>query len=174
MYVGTREWRQFDCHRTTTNKVIAEVPIGQGPQAIVYVPGAVTEGSGAQGLQPLGVAGEVAHCPGYRWRRCGSAAPAPTSVSLFDQGLLQVLQVSATGLQPKQPYMLALAEQPDGTGALQPLASFATNAAGAAIVNAIGPIRQIVEVKASTMRRYLVIVSGSAAHPGEVVQVQVP
>jgi hypothetical protein len=31
-----------------------------------------------------------------------------------------------------------------------------------------------VEVKASTMRRYLVIVSGSAAHPGEVVQVQVP
>jgi hypothetical protein len=95
-------------------------------------------------------------------------------VSLFDQGLLQVLQVSATGLQPKQPYLLALAEKPDGTGALQPLASFATNASGAAIVNAIGPIRQIVEVKASTMRRYLVIVSGTAAHPGEVVQVQVP
>jgi hypothetical protein len=77
-------------------------------------------------------------------------------------------------LQPKQPYLLALAQMPDGTGALQPLASFATNVTGAAMVNAIGPIRQIVEVKASTMRRYLVIVSGSAAHPGEVVQVQVP
>jgi hypothetical protein len=95
-------------------------------------------------------------------------------VSLFDQGLLQVLQASATGLQPRQPYLLALAEQPDGTGTLQPLASFVTNAAGSAIVNAIGPIRQIVEVKASTMRRYLVISSGSAAHPGAIVQVQVP
>ena len=87
---------------------------------------------------------------------------------------MQVLQVSATGLQPKQPYLLALADQPDGSGALQPLASFATNSTGSAIVNAIGPIRQIVEVKASTMRRYLVIASGSAAHPGAIVQVQMP
>jgi YVTN family beta-propeller protein len=170
MYVGLENGDSLIAIDTTTNKVIGEVPIGQGPQAIVYVPGAVTEGNGAQGLQPLGVAGEVAHLT----MAPAGAAPAPTSVSLFDQGLLQVLQVSATGLQPKQPYLLALAEQPDGTGALQPLASFATNTTGAAIVNAIGPIRQIVEVKASTMRRYLVIVSGSAAHPGEVVQVQVP
>jgi YVTN family beta-propeller protein len=170
MYVGLENGDSLVAIDTTTNKVIGEVPIGQGPQAIVYVPGAVTEGSGAQGLQPLGVAGEVAHLT----LAPAGAPSAPTSVSLFDQGLLQVLQVSATGLQPKQPYLLALAEKPDGTGALQPLASFATNAAGAAIVNAIGPIRQIVEVKASTMRRYLVIVSGTAAHPGEVVQVQVP
>jgi YVTN family beta-propeller protein len=170
MYVGLENGDSLIAIDTTTNKVIGEVPIGQGPQAIVYVPGAVTEGSGVQGLQPLGVAGEVAHLT----MAPAGAAPAPTSVSLFDQGLLQVLQVSATGLQPKQPYLLALAERPDGTGALQPLASFATNATGAAIVNAIGPIRQIVEVKASTMRRYLVIVSGSAAHPGEVIQVQVP
>jgi YVTN family beta-propeller protein len=170
MYVGLENGDSLVAIDTTTNKVIGEVPIGQGPQAIVYVPGAVTEGSGAQGLQPLGVAGEVAHLT----LAPAGASSAPTSVSLFDQGLLQVLQVSATGLQPKQPYLLALAEKPDGTGALQPLASFATNASGAAIVNAIGPIRQIVEVKASTMRRYLVIVSGTAAHPGEVVQVQVP
>jgi YVTN family beta-propeller protein len=170
MYVGLENGDSLIAIDTTTNKVIGEVPIGQGPQAVVYVPGAVTEGSGTQGLQPLGVAGEVAHLT----MAPAGASSAPTSVSLFDQGLLQVLQVSATGLQPKQPHLLALAQKPDGTGALQPLASFATNAAGAAIVNAIGPIRQIVEVKASTMRRYLVIVSGSAAHPGEVVQVQVP
>jgi YVTN family beta-propeller protein len=169
MYVGLENGDSLIAIDTITNKVIGETPIGQGPQAIVYVPGAVTEGSGSQGLQPLGVAGEVAHLT----MAPAGAASAPTSVSLFDQGLLQVLQVSATGLQPKQPYLLALAEKPDGTGALQPLASFATNSAGAAIVNAIGPIRQIVEVKASTMRRYLVIVSGSAAHPGDVVQVQV-
>jgi YVTN family beta-propeller protein len=176
IYVGLENGDSLTAIDTGTNKVIAEVPIGQAPQAIVYVPGAVTEGNGTQNLQPLGVAGEVAHLalapPG-----AGSPvdrATAPTSVSLFDQGLLQVLQASATGLQPKQPYLLALADQADGGGVLLPLASFMTNPAGAAIVNAIGPIRQIVEVKASTMRRYLVIASGSAAHPGAIIQVQVP
>ena len=52
-------------------------------------------------------------------RRTSSLAPnratkdgkAPTSVSLFDQGLIQVLQASVTGLEPKQKYVLALAEQ---------------------------------------------------------------
>jgi len=172
MYVGLENGDSLIAIDTTTNKVIAEVPIGQAPQAIVYVPAAVTGGNGTHGLQPLGVAGEAAHLAMAPANAQVSASGAPTSVSLFDQGLMQVLQVSATGLQARQPYLLALADQPDGTGALQPLASFATNSTGAAIVNAIGPIRQIVEVKASTMRRYLVIVAGTAAHPGEVVQVQ--
>jgi YVTN family beta-propeller protein len=178
VYIGIENGDSLTAIDTLTNKVVADVPIGQAPQAVTYVPNAVPEGSGAEGLQPLGVAGEAAHLalapPKEASAAGGSTASAPTSVSLFDQGLLQVLQASATGLQPKQPYLLALAEQPDGSGTLQPLASFMTNAAGSAIVNAIGPIRQIVEVKASTMRRYLVIASGSAAHPGSVVQVQVP
>jgi YVTN family beta-propeller protein len=177
IYVGIENGDSLTTIDTQTNKVMADVPIGQAPQAVVYVPGAVIEGNGTEGLQPLGVAGEAAHLA-LAPLEAGStgdasSAGAPTSVSLFDQGLLQVLQASATGLQPRQPYLLALAEQPDGTGTLQPLASFMTNPAGSAIVNAIGPIRQIVEVKASTMRRYLVIASGSAAHPGPVVQVQV-
>jgi YVTN family beta-propeller protein len=178
VYIGIENGDSLTAIDTLTNKVVADVPIGQAPQAVTYVPNAVPEGSGAEGLQPLGVAGEAAHLalapPKEASAAGGSTASAPTSVSLFDQGLLQVLQASATGLQPKQPYLLALADQPDGSGTLQPLASFMTNPAGAAIVNAIGPIRQIVEVKASTMRRYLVIASGSAAHPGSIVQVQVP
>jgi YVTN family beta-propeller protein len=178
VYVGLENADSLTAIDTLTNKVVAEVPIGQAPQAVNYVPNAVPQGSGSEGLQPLGVAGEAAHLAMAPLQEgnaaAGSSASAPSSVTLFDQGLLQVLQVSATGLQPKQPYLLALADQPDGGGTLQPLASFVTNPAGAAIVNAIGPIRQIVEVKASTMRRYLVIASGSAAHPGAIVQVQVP
>jgi YVTN family beta-propeller protein len=178
VYVGIENGDSLTAIDTLTNKVVADVPIGQAPQAVNYVPNAVPEGSGTEGLQPLGVAGEAAHLalapPKEASATGGSTASAPTSVSLFDQGLLQVLQASATGLQPRQPYVLALAEQPDGSGTLQPLASFMTNPAGSAIVNAIGPIRQIVEVKGSTMRRYLVIASGSAAHPGSIVQVQVP
>ena len=61
------------------------------------------------------------------------ASNAPTSVSLFDQGLIQVLEAAVSGLQPKQSYVLALAENPNGTGVLQPLQSFMTNPAGAAI-----------------------------------------
>jgi hypothetical protein len=60
------------------------------------------------------------------------ASNAPTSVSLFDQGLIQVLEAAVSGLQPKQPYVVALAENPDGAGVLQPLQSFMTNPAGAA------------------------------------------
>jgi YVTN family beta-propeller protein len=178
VYVGLENADSLTAIDTLTNKVVAEVPIGQAPQAVNYVSNAVPQGSGAEGLQPLGMAGQAAHlalaAPSEVNAGAVSTASAPSSVTLFDQGLLQVLQVSATGLQPRQPYVLALTERPDGAGTLQPLASFMTNAAGAAIVNAIGPIRQIVEVKASTMRRYLVIASGSAAYPGVIVQVQVP
>jgi YVTN family beta-propeller protein len=171
VYVGMENGDSLTAIDTLTNQVIAEIPIGQGPQAVVYVPNAVPQGNGTQNLQPLGVAGEAAHLV---LAPPGGAAFAPTSVSLFDQGLLQVLQASATGLQPRQPYVLALADEPDGRGGLLPLASFVTNQTGSAIVNAIGPIRQIVEVTASTRRRYLVIASGSAAHPGAIVQVQAP
>ena len=57
---------------------------------------------------------------------------------------------------------------------LQPLAAFMTNPAGAAIVNTVGPIRQLIEAKQDDARRYLVIASGSASELGVAVQVQVP
>src|SRR4030088_2386319 len=46
---------------TATNKMIATSPIGQAPQGITYVPNAVPQGDGTQGLQQLGVAGQTAH-----------------------------------------------------------------------------------------------------------------
>ena len=49
-----------------------------------------------------------------------------------------------------------------------------TNPAGAAIVNAIGPIRQLVESDVKAQRRYLVIAPASGTELGAPVQVQVP
>ena len=69
--------------------------------------------------------------------------------------------------------MLALAENPDGSGPLQPLQRFMTNPAGSAIVNAIGPIRQLVQTDVKAERRYLVIVQASGTKLGAPVQVQV-
>jgi len=171
IYVGLENGDGVTAIDTLTNKVIATVPIGQAPQALAYVPDAVSNGPGTTNLQKLGVAGQVAHLA--LAPAAGGSGAAPTSISLFDQGLVQVLEASVTGLQPKQPYVLALSAKPDGTGPVQPLARFTTNPAGSAIVNAIGPIRQVVESGDAAQRQYLVIVSGSTDKPGMPVQIQV-
>jgi YVTN family beta-propeller protein len=175
VYVGLENDDRMAAIDTMTNKVIATVPIGQAPQAVAYVPNAVPEGAGTEGLEALGVAGQVAQFtmapPGGTKQ---ANAVAPTSVTLFDQGLLQVLQASATGLKPKQHYVLALSERADGSGSLEPLQAFMTNPAGSAIVNAIGPIRQVVQGGSDAPRRYLTIVPGSATELGKPAQVQLP
>ena len=91
------------------------------------------------------------------------------TATLFDQGLVQVLQAAVTGLEPKKAYFIALADSPTG-GNLQPLARFMSNPAGAAIVNAAGPIRQLVDQPASGARRYLVITEEAGGAPGKVLQ----
>jgi YVTN family beta-propeller protein len=170
VYVGLENEDRLAAIDTLTNKVIATSPIGQAAQAIVYVPNAVPEGPGTQGLQPLGVAGLSTQlwlaAPGRK------ADKAPTSVSLSDQGLVQVLEASVTGLEPGKPYVLALSTEASGGGVLQPLQGFMTNPAGAAIVNAIGPIRQLVRGEDKIQRRYLVIVPGTVGNLGALVQVQ--
>jgi YVTN family beta-propeller protein len=172
VYVGLENADALAAIDTLTNKVIATIPIGQAAQAVAYVPDAVPEGDGTENLQPLGVAGVAAH---LTLAPAGKIEGKPaTSVSLFEQGLTQVLQAAVTGLAPKQPYVLALASRPDGAGTLEPLSSFTANPAGAAIVNAVGPIRQIVRGDAKPERRYLVIVPGTPDRLGAPVQVQVP
>ena len=172
VYVGLENADGVVAIDTLTNTVIATVPIGQAPQAVVYVPDAVPEGAGTQGLQALGIAGQAAHLTLAAVHGGSEAGQAPTSVTLFDQGLLQVLQASVTGLAPRQAYVLAFASRPDGSGEVEPLSAFVTNPAGAAIVAAVGPIRQIVANGDEGARRYLVIVPGSAGESGSPVQVQ--
>ncbi|XUJ35460.1 YncE family protein [Bradyrhizobium japonicum] len=171
IYVGLENADALAAIDTATNKVVGNVPIGQAPQAIAYVPNAAPDPDDRQNLQALGVAGQVAHLT-LASKDGAKDGMAPTSVSLFDQGLIQILQASVTGLQPKQKYVLALAEHGDGSGPLQPLAAFMTNPAGSAIVNVAGPIRQIVDQSAAEARRYLVIAAGDAAMPGEAVQIE--
>jgi YVTN family beta-propeller protein len=188
VYVGLENEDKVAAIDTLTNQVIATSPIGQAPQALVYVPDAVPaasgdlnaamtrmmvapEGLGTSNLQPLGVAGRSADLwlvsPGAK-----QEAKAPTSVSLFDQGLVQVLEAAVTGLEPGKPYVLALASEPSGAGPLEPLQGFMTNPAGAAVVNAIGPIRQLVHGEDKAPRRYLVILPGTPDAHGAPVQVQ--
>lgn len=174
---------------TLKNEVIATSPVGQAHQALVYVPDAVPaanisnhnsamttmtvapEGLGTSNLQPLGLAGQSTDLmlvpPGAK-----KEEKTPTSVSLYDRGLVQVLQAAVTGLEPGKPYLIALSSEPSGNGFLEPLQGFMTNRAGAAIVNAIGPICQLVRGEEKTPRRPLVIVPGTPDNHGAPVQVQ--
>jgi YVTN family beta-propeller protein len=174
VYVGLENEDRLAAIDTLTNKVIATSPIGQAAQAVVYVPNAVPEGPGTSGLKPLELAGQSTQLLLVLPGRKGVAGEekAPTSVSLSDQGLVQVLEAAVTGLQPGQTYVLALSSEPSGAGVLQPLQAFKTNPAGSAIVNAIGPIRQVVRGEDKTQRRYLVIVPGTVGNLGAPVQVQ--
>jgi YVTN family beta-propeller protein len=188
VYVGLENEDKVAAIDTLTNQVIATSPIGQAPQALVYVPDAVPamsgdinaamtrmmvapEGLGINNLQPLGIAGQSAQL----WLVSPGAKPeakAPTSVSLSDQGLVQMLEAAVTGLEPGKPYLLALVSEPSGAGVVEPLQGFMTNPAGAAVVNAIGPIRQLVRGEDNIPRRYLVILSGTPDNHGAAVQVQ--
>jgi YVTN family beta-propeller protein len=173
IYVGLENADALAAVDTATNQVVANIPVGQAPQAIVYVPDAAPNPDDRQNLQGLGLAGQTAHL-GLAAKSAAKDKKPATSVALFDQGLIQVVQASVTGLEPKQKYVLGLAEHADGGGTIQPLAAFMTNPVGSAIVNAIGPIRQIVQSAAEGERRYLVIAPGDASKFGEAVQVQTP
>ena len=173
IYVGLENADALAAIDTATNKVIANIPIGQAPQAIAYVPGAAPNPDDRQNLQSLGLAGQVAHLQ-LGPKSDAREGKAPTTVSLFDQGLIQVVQAAVTGLEPKQKYVLALADHADGSGKVDPIAAFITNPAGSAIVEATGPIRQIVQDSAPSERRYLMIAPGEPSKFGEAVQVQTP
>ncbi|GJE54873.1 YncE family protein [Methylobacterium thuringiense] len=167
VYVGLENADKAAVIDTATNTVVAEVPIGQGPQGVAYVPNAVPEGDGRQNLQPLGAAGKTSALT-----LNGTDGKPATQITLFDQGVLQTLQAAVTGLPAKMPFVLALSDDPKGAGMIEPLAAFMTNPAGAAIVNAIGPIRQVIRTDAGTGRRYLVVAEGKPGELGGVVQVQ--
>lgn len=166
IYVGLENADAVAAIDTATNKVIATIPIGQGPQGVAYVPGAVPSGNGMAGLQPLAKAGEKVQLV--------LSGTGQSQVTLFDQGQVQILQAAVVGLPPKMPFVLGLSTSPDGNGPVEPLAKFLTNPAGGAIVNAVGPLRQIVTQAAPAgARRYLVIASGQPEAVSTVVQRQV-
>jgi YVTN family beta-propeller protein len=154
---------------TSTNTVVANIPIGQAPNGVAYLSNAVPHGDGTQNLVPLGLAANK-----VTLSLDGAGRHAVTQVTLFDQGVVQVLQAAVTGLMPKQPYVLALSSDAKGAGPLEPLAGFMTNPAGAAVVDTVGPIRQIAQAGGKDARRVLVIASGTPASLGDRVQIQAP
>ena len=158
VYVALENGEHCAAIDTVTNKVIANIPIGQTTQALVYVPNAVPSGSGTDNLMPLGAAANTAR---LHLEAGGTALPeAQASVAVNSLGLLDLVQIAAKGLAPQTPYQVYLAEsnQPP-LGKLEPLAILKTNPDGAGIVQAIGPLKVLAgnDPNSSAPQRFLIV-----------------
>jgi len=140
VYVALENGEHCVALDTVTNKVIANIPIGQTTQALVYVPNAVPNGSGSENLMPLGIAANTAR---LHLESGATALPnAQASVAVNSLGLLDLVQIAAKGLSPQAQYQVYLAESNKSPfGKLEPLAVLKTNPDGAGIVQAIGPLK---------------------------------
>src|SRR6266403_1006719 len=141
-----------------TNKVTANIPIGQTTQALVYVPNAVPTGDGTANLMPLGVAANAAR---LQLEPSGNAlAEARASVAVNSIGLLDLVQIAAKGLPPQTTYQVYLAESNHPPfGKLEPLAVLKTNPYGWSIVQAIGPLKTLAgdTPNSSPPKRFLLV-----------------
>jgi YVTN family beta-propeller protein len=150
MYVGLENGDAIQVIETGSDKVIATVPVGQAPQALVYVSNAVPSGAGTDNLKPL-----------------ANAAPAniplvPTSgeakgfVVARSFGVVDALEVFLYKLKPETVYSVFVGEQ------AAPVASFKTNPMGMANGTAIGPIREVARLRseANPTASRIVVVEG--------------
>jgi len=159
VYVALENGEQAVAIDTLTNKVIANIPIGQTTQALVYVPGAVPNGAGTDHISPLGEAGNTAR---LHLEAGGTALPAAqASVAVNSLGLLDLVQIAAEGLAPKSQYRVYLADSNHAPlGKLEALAILKTNPDGAGIVQAIGPLKTLVHgdsPAATPSERFLIV-----------------
>src|SRR6201988_4512141 len=104
IYIALENGTGMQVIDTLSNKVIATLPGGQSAQALVYVPTAVPAGNGLSNLVSLGSSRESVHLfmgpPGT------AASAAPTTVTLNNQGPIDLLEAAVTGLQPDTSYTL--------------------------------------------------------------------
>jgi len=158
VYVALENGEHCVAVDTVTNKVIANIPIGQTTQALVYVPNAVPTGSGTDNLMPLGAAANTTR---LHLEAAGTPlAEAQASVAVNSLGLLDLVQIAAKGLAPKAAYQVYLAESSQSPfGKLEPLAVLKTNPDGAGIVQAIGPLKALAGngANSSAPQRFLIV-----------------
>jgi hypothetical protein len=117
---------------------VATIPVGQLPQALVYVPNAVASNKGTVNLKPLGLAAQALHLELTPPPEASSTAHA--SVSINSLGPIDNLQIAATGLEPGKKYWVMLV----GGAEPQELVTFSAGIGGAAIAQALGPLKRAV------------------------------
>jgi YVTN family beta-propeller protein len=160
LYVGLENGDAVDVIDSASDKVVARVPAGQAPQALVYVSNAVPQGDGSANLSPRGNSDpiNIALKPG--------AGEARGFVVARNLGVVDALEVSLFKLKPQTVYSVYV------TGQTAPVASFKTNPMGMANGTAIGPMRDVrntLSAKTAAASRVLVMEGEAAADPQKAV-----
>ena len=137
VYVGLENGDSVQAIDTATNRCVATIPVGQLPQALVYVPNAVATDKGTANLKPLALAAEALHLELRPPPGVTSAAHA--SVAINSLGPIDNLQIALTGLEPGKKYWVMLV----GGAQPQELATFNAGIGGTAIAQALGPLKRV-------------------------------
>jgi YVTN family beta-propeller protein len=160
LYVGLENGDAVDVIDSATNKVIARAPVGQAPQALVYVSNAVPQGEGMSNLvprtnsEPINIALKPA------------TGEAKGFIVARNLGVVDSLEVSLYKLKPQTLYSVYV------TGQASPVASFKTNPMGMANGTAIGPMRAVsssLSDRAVTASRVLLMEGDVAVDPQKAV-----
>ena len=160
VYVGLENGDGVDVIDTASNKVVARVPVGQAPQALVYVSRAVPAGAGTANLVPRANTDPV----NIALKPAGGAASG--FVVSRNLGLTDALEVSLYKLKPDTVYSVY------ASGQATPVASFRTNPKGMANGTAIGPMREVANSmsgKQAAASRIVVIEGTAPADAGKAV-----
>jgi YVTN family beta-propeller protein len=118
MYVGLENGDGVDVIDTASDKVIARIPVGQAPQALVYVSNAVGSGDGTSNLVPKANSEPI----NIALRSTGGDAKG--FVVARNLGITDSLEVFLYKLKPQTVYNLFMG------GQRTPVGSFKTNPAG--------------------------------------------
>ena len=134
IFVGLENGDKVDVIDTAEQKVVAEIPIGQAPQALVFVPGAVPEGAGTENLVPLKAGPENLTLS----LKAPEGADGSGMVVSRNLGLVDAIDVSVAKLKPMTEYGVFFEGQDE------PVVVLKTNDKGAGMASSIGPVRTIV------------------------------
>lgn len=147
LYVGLENGDAVQVFDTATNARIATINVGQLPQALVYVPHAVRTGDGRKNLIALDTLDGAAH---LRLQAAPGANPAAAATVVVNHlGLVDQVQIAATGLTPGAAYQLVLLRSGPGPVVRTALAKLKVAPSGNAIAQAIGPVRDLPSPRAS-------------------------
>jgi YVTN family beta-propeller protein len=160
IYVGLENGDAVDVIDTASNKVIKRVPVGQAPQALVYLPRAVKGEKGSSNLTPRVNADSI------------NVALKPTGkqgtgfIVVRHLGLVDSIESFLFKLKPMTVYNVYV------SGQAAPIGAFKTNDKGMANGTAIGPLREASDKTASAATVFVTEASSGGTLAAAVLRSQ--
>lgn len=164
VYVALENGGEAVAIDTIENRVIAYIPIGQTTQALVYIPNAVPDGSGTENLLPPG---EAAVTGKLQLVGTGGESGPQATVAVNSLGLIDLLQIACSGLDPNALYLLWLADtNRPPFGSLVPIAMVTPFPDGGAVAQTLGPLKSVAPPGTELFpKQYLVVTEEGSQEP---------